>query len=75
MKSKLLTEKISVIEELPLSDSDLKFLKNEIFRQLKIFLPAYLVFIGICIYFIFRGPEVSTWYWTRLRKKIDIIFG
>ena len=55
---KLMPERISYTEIQPLLPEDITLMKDKIFRQLIIYLPGYLLLMGIGIYIWLRGPEV-----------------
>lgn len=50
-------ERIVSSEETPLTKTDIATLREKIKKQVKLFLPAYLLLIGIAVFFLIYGPE------------------
>lgn len=58
MAPKLMQERISHIEEEPLMPGEILLMKDKIIKQLRIYLPGYLLLIGIGVFILLRGPNV-----------------
>src|SRR4051812_34600554 len=58
MKQELLMqERVSFTQETALETVDIRLLKSESARQIKIFLPAYLGLMGVGLYILVKGPS------------------
>lgn len=57
MAPKWIAERIVSTEEVPLSQEDILKLKTKIKKQLKLFVPPYLLLLFISAFFIIYGPD------------------
>jgi len=57
MRPRIIKERVSAIEESPLSNDDQKLLKKGIQTQLDIFVPAYVAIVLISLYMWVEGPD------------------
>jgi len=57
LKEELIFDTISYTKMEPLTRDEITLMKNRVVRQLRVYVPGYLVLTAIAIYFLIRGPE------------------
>ena len=57
-KEKLLHQQVSFTEEKPLQEQELQQLKDKVFRQIIIYLPIYVLFLGVALVLYYDAPMV-----------------
>ena len=55
-KEKLLKDQISYTEERPLQSEEIQLLKDKVFRQVIIYLPIYILFLGGALILYYNAP-------------------
>ena len=57
MKEELIFDNISYTKMEPLTAGEITLMKNKVVKQLRIYVPGYLLLTAIAIYFLISGPE------------------
>jgi hypothetical protein len=71
MKETMIFDSVSYTKMEPLTLNEIRLLKNKVVRQLRVYLPGYLLLTAIAIWFLLRGPEVLNDSKSRL-QRLDI---
>src|SRR6185295_4751741 len=71
MKETLIFDTISYTKMEPLTLNEIRLMKNKVVRQLRVYVPGYLLLTAIAIWFLLRGPEVLNDFKSRF-KRLDI---
>jgi len=57
MKEALIFDSISYTKIEPLTANEVRLMKNKVIKQLKIYVPGYLLLTSIAIWILMEGPR------------------